>query len=427
VIRGEKVVGQTKTRLVADIADEVGIARPLMSSGSSVNSEFLDAIHMAIALTPTGGTDAYRKAEILLDRLGLTYDPYWDTSEGAPTGGGTVTNRAFSRIRSAITDTPRCFILNVTDAPVGTRWERNHAEVYRYDGTVTGRGPLNDAGPGSRIVYYATSKSSSDPKHFIATATVGYIASGWAGPWEARLQDYRSLTHPVSVEELDLPGWNRQHAITEITPATFEALVATGGGEAGGGKLDRGLTDPGAVDVAERVLEDFPTTGQAPAIEVPDQLPATVPSSPPPVRPDYRVEPDDRLAALDPLLAAPRRRDPKRDRLAELRAVELVTKALEGQGWALARDCQGDGVGYDLKFTKGTRLLKVEVKGIQGSRLAFNLTPKEFWCAETDPDWILVAVTSVLSPSAYQLHTVTRDRIVTAPRTVTAYRVVIEE
>src|SRR4051812_28514186 len=100
------------------------MAVPNVSSGSSVDSQFLDALHLAIAGSPTQGADAYRKTEALLDLLGLTYDPYWDTSEAAPEGGSTVTTRAYSRIRAALADTPRCFLLNVTDAPVGTRWER---------------------------------------------------------------------------------------------------------------------------------------------------------------------------------------------------------------------------------------------------------------------------------------------------------------
>ena len=95
-----------------------------------------------------------------------------------------MTARAFSRIRSAISGTPRCFILNVTDAPVGSKWETDHTSVYRYDDNVTGRMSFNDAGPGSRVLYYSTSNSSTNKMHFMGHAEVKYIADGWTGPWE---------------------------------------------------------------------------------------------------------------------------------------------------------------------------------------------------------------------------------------------------
>ncbi len=78
-----------------------------------------------------------------------------------------------------------------------------------------------------------------------------------------------------------------------------------------------------------------------------------------------------------------------------------------------------------LEITNGTQTLHVEVKGVQGSRLAFNLTPKEYWRAETDPEWVVVAVTSVLSPTNYRLNLVTRDTIVTADRVITGFRLTL--
>jgi hypothetical protein len=432
VINGERVDRPSKAAIAADIASALGIVSPYVSPGSSVDSTFLDSVHAAIAVGPTAGVDTYRKTEILLDRLGLTYDPYWDTSESAGAGGGTVTTRAFSRIRSAVTGVPRCFILKVTDAPAGTRWETNHDEVYRYDGTVSGRMPLNDAGPGSRILYYATSKSKAHGKHFIATAQVGYIGPGWTGPWEARLQNYSPLPAPVPVTELVLPNWNPQHAITEITYDTYQAVVAAGAGAAPSG-TPASLSEPhadepvdvGGADAAERVLTDFPVDGVQVSINVPDALPEGLLGSGYSHVPQYTEAEDGRVTAMEPHVLPPRPRDARRNKAAEVRAVQLATKALEEQGWVLERDCQKDGVGYDLRFAKGTRRLKVEVKGIQGSRLAFNLTPKEVWRAERDPEWVLVAVTSVLSPAAPKVHLLSRDRVVTARRVVTGFRVTL--
>ena len=97
-------------------------------------------------------------------------------------------------------------------------------------------------------------------------------------------------------------------------------------------------------------------------------------------------------------------------------------EALKRDGWTRSANRQSDGVGYDLEFTKNARTLKVEVKGIQGRTLAFNVTPKEWWRAETDPDWVLVAVTSVLSPRDFRLHLLTRNVVVGGTRTVASYR-----
>jgi len=430
VIHGVKVQRPLKEDLAAEIAGVLGLPQPPVSRGSSVDSTFLDRLYAGIAGGPSGAEDAYRKCELLMERLGLTYDPYWDTSEASPTGGSTVTTRAYSRIRTAVTGTPRCFLINVNDAPVGTRWERDHTSVYRYDQTVTGRSPLNDAGPGARVVYYSTGKSRTNPKHFVACAEVEYIAPGWGGPrWEARLQDYTEFPTPVPVADFEMPGWNRQHAITEIARETFEALLAAGHVSANSAAAqtieiaepEQTVEDPGGDVVAERVIQDFPIEDADPSITIPDTLPTIVPASMPATTPTYEVT-EGKVTAHGADTVPPQSRNRRRDKLAEERAVALTIKALEKAGWTYAKDCQQDGTGYDLEFSRAGQNLHVEVKGIQGSNLAFNVTPKEFWRAETDPEWVVVAVTSVLSPANFKLHLITRDRVVAASRVITGFR-----
>jgi hypothetical protein len=90
VITGTKVPRPLKEKMAADIAALRGLPDPKVSNGSSVESLFLDAVYASIAGAPSGCADTYRKTEALLERLALSYDPYWDTSEAAPTGGGTV-------------------------------------------------------------------------------------------------------------------------------------------------------------------------------------------------------------------------------------------------------------------------------------------------------------------------------------------------
>lgn len=44
------------------------------------------------------------------------------------------------------------------------------------------------------------------------------------------------------------------------------------------------------------------------------------------------------------------------------------------------------------------------------STVAFNLTTKESWRVETDPDFVLIAVTNVLSPTAFNLNLPSREQ-----------------
>lgn len=419
MIPGVKVKNPTKQQLATDIARALRIPAPGASTGSSIDSTFLDRIHVSLGYSDTAGPDAYRKAERVLQDVGLTYDPYWDTSESQEKGGSTVTNRAFSRIRTAVTGVSRCFLLNTTDAPAGAKWETDHKSTYRYDNTVTGRGPLNDAGPGSRIIFYSTSKSTHHPKHFIAYADVDYIAPGWTGPWEAVIGNYTELASPVPEVELVLPSWNHQHAITEVTWDTYKSILIEGAADYAEA-FATANEDAGGGVVAQRVMKDFPAAHESPVIVVPDALPSGVFTPAPLTAPMY-TESADGIAVTTSGLP-PRPTNEANSKLAEKRAVELTTRGLEASGWTLDRDCQRDGVGYDLRFSRSGRELHVEVKGVQSANLVFNLTPKECWRLEQDPAFVVVAVTNVLSPHSYKLYLLTRDQLATAKRIVTGYR-----
>lgn len=431
-IQGTKVKRPSKAELASDIAQLCGISNPYVSNGSSVDSAFVDNVYEALTGDRTGATGAYRRVEKLLTYLGRPYDPFWDTSESAQTGGGsTVTSRAYSRVRTALSGRPRCFIINVTDAPVGSRWERDHRSVYRYAQNVTGQRSLNDAGPESRVIYYSTKKSTSHGMKFIAHATVQFVDPGWVGPWTAKLGGYEELPDPVPVSDVEIAGWNRQHSITEITYETWCAIVARGGGvasttvtfDAGDDeRIVRELQEEGEA-VADRVRRDFDPDMADPVIEVPSGLPSGQLVASPVFQPTYVETEGGTLAVDQPALRFSRATGSERNKLAEVRAVELAQAGIEAEGWELVRDCQKDGVGYDLEFGKSGRRLKVEVKGVQGPDLTFNLTPKELWRAETDEDWVLVAVTSVLSPYGFTIHLVTRDRVLEGRRVVTGYRI----
>lgn len=432
MISGVAVRRRTKLALAQDVAVQLGFESvPQQSRGSSVDSEFLRRVLKRLDPSGPSPKDAYRVTEAVLNNLGLTYDPFWDTSEAAEAGGSTVTARAFSRIWSAVTGTPRCFVLMVNDAPVGSRWETNHEEIYRYDSTVSGRMAFNDAGPGSKILYYSTSKSRTNQMSFVATATVDYIYPGWEGPWEAVLSEYESLATPVPSSKVEINGWNRQNAITEINLSTFSSIVEAGNGKQVQASALRSSSQAGLhkdaageARVARRIIEEFSASSVAPQIELPE---ATQPIDlifPPPRLQVYVASEDGLKETIQRTWHGPSR-NRSRDRDAEKRAIDLVTQAMLNEGWFLRRDCQQDGIGYDLEFAKQDRVIKAEVKGIQGANLAFNLTPKECWMAEKDSDWLLIAVTNVLSPTDFRIRCVSRAEVIAGDRVPTGYRVTL--
>ncbi|OAB87933.1 hypothetical protein AWH69_07900 [Janibacter melonis] len=429
MINGIKVKRPEKQDLANDIADSLQIVRPRVSSGASVDSMFLEEVYQAITGHPSAAKGAYRTVEAVLDALGLSYDAFWDTSESSPTGGSTVTTRAYSRIRTGITKIPRCFILNVTDAPAGAKWETTHESSYHYDETVSGRLPLNDAGPGSRVIYYSTSKSKKNPMHFNACAEIDYVAGGWSGPWATDLKDYREFPAPVPSKDVTIEGWNRQNAITEIKWETYVELVGAGGLSAthethAGSTPDPtdSVDDPGGSQVARKAINAFAGSDDPAPLDVPS-LPTKVGTSTLPTPPSYIETPEGVQTTRGTYLPS-LTSNPGENKLAEHRAVDLATLALTKAGWTLHRDCQSDGVGYDLDFLKNGEHLHVEVKGIKASKLTFNLTPKEYWRAETDDRWVVVAVTNVLAPTP-EVHLLTRDRVVAANRVVTGFRLIL--
>lgn len=175
---------------------------------------------------------------------------------------------------------------------------------------------------------------------------------------------------------------------------------------------------PHQANVADTAVDlHWPAAG---SVVVPDVRHGPLVAAPD-VVPTYVEEPDGVLVSE----RVPRRRTASTEvnRAIEKSAIELVKCAFDRSGWKLARDRQADGAGYDLDFVSGAQRRKVEVKGIQGDRLEFNLTPKEFWRAKEDPEFLLVAVTGALDEGRRRIHVVSRESLLGMPRIATGYRV----
>jgi len=426
VIRGTAVPRPDKEALALALARELNLpAPPSLSEGSTVESEFLGRVYRAIAGRDAVGT-AYRKTEAILAHLGRTYDGSWDTSENAPTGGGsTVTVRAYSQMLSAYTGRDRCFIV--------PRAERR--PIDRLDlpvGGIRHQKLIAEAGPGARLIF-CESRRREAPR-LTGTATVRYVRGSARGaPWEVDLYRRRAF-RAIQATDVDIAGWDPD-AVTEIYWDTYHAIlgVAFPDGrphvidhvEVDADVIEQEVTaDPGGRETARRALDAFDPSVEHQALRIP-VLPTGSIQAVPPRQPDY-IDDGERLrAAKGDRLPRRSQRDPDRDRSAEIIAIETTIKAFKDAGWVLSADRQADGVGYDLDFSMDGETLHVEVKGIIGPDLAFNLTAKENWRAENDPKWVVAAVTSVLTPGARRINLLSRDQVVAGSRVITSYRVTL--
>ncbi len=102
------------------------------------------------------------------------------------------------------------------------------------------------------------------------------------------------------------------------------------------------------------------------------------------------------VAAVEPPGGWGRSQDRDRNKLIEQAGINQATRHYESLGYQLSADRQTHGVGYDLEFTRGGEVLKVEAKGIAGTSLAFNLTDKEWRTSQRDSSFRLCAVTDAL-------------------------------
>lgn len=408
----------TKPALADVIGAELGTRteNPVRSQGT-VLVQFMEEVVELLGGDPDKVPKRYghRNYDLLASALQLVggeIDLRLDTSAEAPTGGGgTLTSAGFAHLLDGVRKVrgARYFIVNQTDAKISAKYDDDVGHSYGFDDSVSGRLPLIDASGDARVIFYRTSKSSRDPKTFGAHAGVDDVVSVGAGRWVALLRDYREFSVPVSRASVEIDGWNPQVSITEVCRGTYDGLLALGGSSSPP-RTPRG-TSP---DAAARLMLgpiplDAPVHGTFGALAAED-LPAPVLllSSPP----------------GELVVAGNRWRGGNRvsDKAAEERAVAIARAYLAHAGWTLVHDAQRDGVGYDLEFSRSGERLLVEVKGIQGPNLRFNMTAREWQRAELHAEFIVVAVTNVLK-EAFEVHVLRQPDLFASRRVITQYRV----
>lgn len=95
--------------------------------------------------------------------------------------------------------------------------------------------------------------------------------------------------------------------------------------------------------------------------------------------------------------------DPFKRKCVEDSAVNETTKFYENLGYSVDSR-EKDNLGWDLEATLGNETLKIEVKGLSGSEVIFELTPNEYQkMGEFKEEYIVCVVTDALN-SSHKLH-----------------------
>jgi hypothetical protein len=88
---------------------------------------------------------------------------------------------------------------------------------------------------------------------------------------------------------------------------------------------------------------------------------------------------------------------PEQNRLVEQAACKAVCNHFTKRGYIIISR-EKENVGYDFDVTRKNEMIHVEVKGISGSALKFQITANEVACAKTDSKFRLAVVTEATTP-----------------------------
>jgi hypothetical protein len=408
-------VPQTRQQLMDQISELLGIPHFEPGVGSSVYNPFIDAAALALGLDPTAFQNKYRRIEAMLATVGQPYDPRLDSSEHrGPSGGGTITNHALRKLAEGLVHRARLryFILNESDNEAAAGYADIRGESYGFNSRVSGHRRLIEAAQQAQVIFYRTSNATLLPMSFVAGAVVDAIESTGPSSWRAILAAYARFPNPVPAEAVDIPGWNRQHGIAEIQGSIFHRIV-TIGGEDVLPMVPPDVPEPSVDPLGPVSLHDLSIT----------ELKARPAASD--ARPMEPVLPVQFEASSAPGHEQPprgRRRRGKLDRWAEKRAVHIALVYLEEAGWQLVADRQTEGVGFDLEFSRHGSALLVEIKGIQSNRLAFNMTALEWATALASPNYLVLAVTDVLSLTGFKVNALGQEELFAMGRAPVQFR-----
>lgn len=314
---------------------------------------------------------------------------------------------------------PWVFVCNYAENEASAVHGDVHGITYGFHEDVTTWRGIVNSGPGSLIVFYNTSHAPVNKMSFTGVARVRTIhemfdSSNARRQWRVHLEDYQDI-EPVPSDAVTISGRNVQHGIQAISWSSFSEILGLGQQS-----IDR-FEDLELVDSAA----GNETANSSPLDRVAGRGPDLVIPAPGLLGLTISEEVAYEMSAeVGGQSTGSRRdgRDSATNKRKETRGIEIATTYMQWQGWTLIRDCQRDGVGYDLEFARGDDVLLVEVKGIGGSAIAFNMTAKEWHLCMTDKRFLLLAVTNVLDDDAFWVHPLWPSDISRFQRRATQYR-----
>jgi hypothetical protein len=323
------------------------------------------------------------------------------------------------KVVASITGQPWVFILNYADNKASSIHEDVHGFSYGFHEDVTTWNGIVAAGPGSIVVFYNTSNAPSSPMCFSGVAKVRQIeelktASDGKRAWRTYLEDFHEI-NPVKGDSVNILRRNVQHGIQAISWNSYNEIIKLAKFEYSPDHhvVDASITDefenPRGSDIRIEAFKgpDLVVPNFA-AIEL-DKIPLQ----------NYAPNSEDTTGNS---YSKTSKRNRNLDKLTEVRAVEIATMYMSSIGWTLKHDRQRDGVGYDLEFEKDGVTLLVEVKGIRGSTLAFNMTAKEWYQCISGSKFLLIAITRVLENENFLINPLWPNEICKLRRHATQFR-----
>jgi hypothetical protein len=323
------------------------------------------------------------------------------------------------KIVSYLNGQPWVFICNYAENAAAAVHNDVFGITYGFHENVTTWRGLVASGPGTFIVFYNTSNAPHSKMTYSSFARIESIEESeeldekGLRHWKAKLSDFHMLSS-VPEARVEIAGRNNQHGIQAVTFDAFRRIIELGEGEAHLRVAEESNLD--LLDVPEASFDLTNVLSHGPLLEtvVPDE--EVLSSS------GLDESMSVREFSIDKAQSVSRKRSRKLDKQTETQAVEIALAYLSVQGWELLHDNQLDGVGYDFEFVKDGQSLLIEVKGIRGTQLEFNMTAREFFVCSTQKNFRLIAITNTLNEKEYEVHVLYPSDVFRMKRRVTQYR-----
>jgi hypothetical protein len=356
-------------------------------------------------------------AEAVCISMDLSFDPLKDLFPQDQNNFG-LSEIFWRKIVSRLRNEPWVFICNYAENEASAVHNDVFGITYGFHENVTTWRGFVASGPGTFIIFYNTSNAPHSKMSYSSFARIENVeeANDLDGDgrryWKAKLSDFHTLS-PVPKSNIEIDGRNQQHGIQAITFDTFRQIIELGGGGQYliDDEISRGVIPPPEVTIdLDGVLSHGPLLS--------DVLP-----NPQIVTPrDIDVAMSEKEFSADRAISTSRKSSRNLDKQTETQAVEITLAYLSKQGWELLHDNQLDGIGYDFEFTKNGETLLIEVKGIRGMKVEFNMTAREFYVCSTKHNFRLIAVTNALNEVDYRIHVLCPSDIFQMTRRITQYR-----